>query len=435
MAPAGEAETAGSTANMINARSREAKQTPHWSAFFSRRRFRNVTAAHARQERRGGIQSRHRERAQNRDGAATATTERRTPEAVDSRSSDRRLRCRTDRLPVRSKLRGVRAADCPAVGVRDAACRNLVRGQGSRSPVVHPRWRRRGDRRARQGPHRRQSDARRAASRDGPARRSPASRGARATPRRQGGSVELRRAALPVSISAARLRARRGPADVTRCAADSGQRTTSEHFSCWPPPTLAERVSDRGAARLRDPGPGAIRWRLPAPAEPRLPALDARASSRRRNCGGVPQGRATCPDDPTPLWLLGQFQSQRSHSVAPPGRPGGAVVVEGSAPAGVRHVPAPRAALPRLLVRLGGRGRCRATRRLSAQERQPFSARSRFRRALSLYAPGRAGSTPTRRSRPAKAAPTRVRGCTGTRPESSGRRLPGRAVPQSSKLG
>ena len=92
----------------------------------------------------------------------------------------------------------------------------------------------------------------------------------------------------------------------------------------------------------------------------------------------------SCPGDPTPVWLLGQFQSQRLVSSSPydPEPPL-------SSKAQIRRALETFHRLERRLPgsSAGWSGEADAELRAAYQlvERQPFSARSRFRRALTLY--------------------------------------------------
>ena len=98
----------------------------------------------------------------------------------------------------------------------------------------------------------------------------------------------------------------------------------------------------------------------------------------------------SCADDPTPLWLLGQFQSQRAHLYLDLEDP----EVVASARAQLRRVLATFHRLERRFPgsAAGWSGEADAELRAAYElvERQPFSARSRFRRALTLYRRARA---------------------------------------------
>jgi tetratricopeptide (TPR) repeat protein len=108
-------------------------------------------------------------------------------------------------------------------------------------------------------------------------------------------------------------------------------------------------------------------------------------------------GRAerSCPDDPTPLWLLGQFQSQSAILAGEDDQES-----ERSPQDALRPVLATFHRLERRFPgsSSGWAGEADAELRVGyqLQERQPFSARSRFRRALSLYGQaGRLDADPT----------------------------------------
>ena len=98
----------------------------------------------------------------------------------------------------------------------------------------------------------------------------------------------------------------------------------------------------------------------------------------------------SCPDDPTPLWLLGQFQSQRAFLSVDLEDP----EVRASAQAELRRVFATFHRLERRFPdsAAGWSGEADAELRAAYQlvERQPFSARSRFSHALTLYRRARA---------------------------------------------
>ena len=141
-------------------------------------------------------------------------------------------------------------------------------------------------------------------------------------------------------------------------------------------------------------------------------------------------GRAErgCPDDPTPLWLLGQFRSQRAFLYPGLEDP----EEQRAAQEELRRVFATFHRLERRFPgsAAGWSGEADAELRVAYQldELQPFSARSRFRRALTLYRRAR-HSTRTLDSLRARPALLLVSACTARRCALSGAHLRARLRP------
>lgn len=121
----------------------------------------------------------------------------------------------------------------------------------------------------------------------------------------------------------------------------------------------------------------------------------------------VDRAAATCPDDPTPGWVLGQFQSLRAQQVDVPDLPGSAPA-DASDPDPVRGRPDRH---------LDGGSRWRDGPRRSALLHDPVHHRSQ--RVGRLSRDGQAHGVPVARIRLTRASSSGVPGGTGTVPGPS----------------
>ena len=206
-----------------------------------------------------------------------------------------------------------------------------------------------------------------------------------------------------------------------------GPRTTSARCSSWPP--FASAAARTASDRLPTAAPLAFaildRARAGGDCLPQLNLAFLLSTHERpldaETAAELGKAARSCPDDPTPLWLLGQFQSQRALLLIDVEDPD----VRASAQAELRRALATFHRLERRFPgsAAGWSGEADAELRAAYQlvERQPFSARSRFRHALTLYQQARV-PTRTPRSPRARPAPTRASACTARRCAPSGAR-------------